>query len=377
MTIRKLTLALHRYMGVCAGVLVALSGLTGSLLVFRDELDAFLHPELLRVMPGDRLVPLQAVMETLRQTYPHDRPLYLRLPRTANGVYEVWMNAETGRRVYIDPYTGAILGARLPIHTPMGFLLLLHTQLLSGEVGEIVIGLGALLLISLSVTGLVLWWPGRKKLLHGLRIKWRAGWKRLNYDVHKVVGILAMGCLILTAATGASMVFHGSFERTIHWLAATPPSLPLPVSTVHRGTAPLALDLIVRNANRALPGAETTWISLPLTPEAPVLVRKKFPQEIHPNGRTFIALDQYSGAILRVENALEAPLGTRILNLRYPMHIGRLGGLATRVVQVLVGLTPTVLFVTGLFIWWRKRRTKQRSRLTRPPTYTGALAGKP
>lgn len=376
MTIRKLALALHRYVGVFAGLLVALSGLTGSLLVFRDEIDALLHPELRRVVPGDRSVPLQAVMETLRQAYPDDRPLYLRLPRAAEGVYELWMNAETGRRVYIDPYTGAILGSQLPLHTPMGFLFLLHTQLLGGEAGETVIGLGALLLIALSVTGLLLWWPGWRKLRRGFRVDWRAGWKRLNDDIHKVVGVLATGFLILTAATGAAMVFHVSFERTIYWLTATPASPPPPMSTVHAGTAPLALDLIVRNADRALPGAQTTWISLPLTPEAPVIVRKKFPQELHPNGRTFVALDQYSGAVLQVKNAPKAPLGPRIMNLLYPVHIGRLGGAATRVLQVLVGLTPTVLFVTGWFIWWRKRRTKPRSHRTRPPTPTGDRAGK-
>ncbi|MFX9612122.1 PepSY-associated TM helix domain-containing protein, partial [Acinetobacter baumannii] len=84
---------------------------------------------------------------------------------------------------------------------------------------------------------------------------------------------------------------------------------------------------------------------------APFVVRKRFPAELHPNGRSFVYVDQYDGEVLLVENALRSPLGTRLVNLFYPIHIGLWGGLPTRILQVLIGLTPAVLFITGLLMW--------------------------
>ncbi len=119
-----------------------------------------------------------------------------------------------------------------------------------------------------------------------------------------------------------------------------------------------SLDTLLRQADRALP-AVTTWISLPQTPQSPLVVRKKLSQELHPNGRNFVYLNPHTGRVLQVEHALAAPLGTRVFNTFYPLHIGAIAGMPTRILQVIVGLAPTLLLVTG-FVMWKNRRQRGR-----------------
>lgn len=99
-------------------------------------------------------------------------------------------------------------------------------------------------------------------------------------------------------------------------------------------------------------------------------MRFKQAAELHPNGRSIVYLDPQTWNIIRVEDALRAPLGTRVANLMYPLHVGRLGGVFTRVLLVFVGLVPALLFLTGLLMWRARlvaTRRAERSGVARAP----------
>jgi uncharacterized iron-regulated membrane protein len=102
--------------------------------------------------------------------------------------------------------------------------------------------------------------------------------------------------------------------------------------------------------------SETTWVYFPASDRAAFIVRKRLPGESHPNGKTFVYLDQYTGEVLRAENALEASSSARFINNLYPLHIGVMGGTFTRLLQVLVGLAPATLLVSGFLIWRNRTR---------------------
>jgi uncharacterized iron-regulated membrane protein len=80
---------------------------------------------------------------------------------------------------------------------------------------------------------------------------------------------------------------------------------------------------------------------------------------------SFVHVDRHSGAVLRAESALDAPWAARLMALRYPVHIGTLGGAATRLLAVLTGIFPAGLFLTGFFLWIARLRARPAP-LTRP-----------
>lgn len=357
MTFRRLLFHVHLYAGLTIGALLAVMGLSGSVLVFGEELDRNLRPELRRVEPARTRVPLAGVVEGVTKHQGGTAPRQLRLLERPDAPLEAWMDTHGALKVYVDPYSGAVLGARTPGQSLVGTLRELHMKLLAGETGEAVVGSAGLVLIALCLTGLVLWWPGRRKLAEGLTLRRPLRWRRANFDLHKLGGLLSLAFLLMAGLTGAALVFPAPFELALQSVAGTPSRSPPPKTGPTTGE-PVPLDTLLAEADRALPGARTTRVDLPTSPGAPLRVRKRLPDEPHPNGMSFVYVDRYGGAVLRVENALEAPLAARLMALRYPLHIGSLGGLATRLLAVLTGLFPAGLFLTGFFLWLARTRAR-------------------
>lgn len=100
----------------------------------------------------------------------------------------------------------------------------------------------------------------------------------------------------------------------------------------------------------------TNLILLPTKPEDVFSIYKKLPQELNTLGNSAVYLDQYTSEVVRVDNALKASVGDRILNSFYLLHYGTFGGLPTRILYVFVGLAPTILFFTGIVMYSYRRK---------------------
>lgn len=378
MRVRKLAFTLHLYLGLIVGILLAVIALTGSLLVFGHEIERFLNPQLLQVIPQAERIPLETVMQIVEKAYPQNQAISILLPRGIEEVCQVSMlsKSEELLNVYVNPYTGTILGSRFWKESFTGFLFTIHAELAGGELGHFVVGICGILTLILAFTGLFLW-TGWRNFDRGFSINWKVHWQRSLFDLHNFSGIASVAYLVLIAATGAAIIFYVPFEDTVYWLTnekplpvlvshpqavgAGSPASMLPTDSLDK-PAPTDsrqnIDEILRQVDPVLPQAKTTFISLPLTAEATFKVRKKFPNEAHPNGISTIYLDQYSGEILRVDSVYSFSLADRFLNALYPLHIGSYGGIFFRVAHAITGLLAIVLFVTGLVIWRQRRLAK-------------------
>lgn len=359
MSARKLLLKVHLYAALASGLLLSVTGASGTVLVFRHEIDRSLLPHLLRVEPRPQRASTEGVLAAVRRAFPTKRVQYLFPPTAAGDSYQVQVG-EMGRRVYVDPHTGLVLGSRLPRETFTGFLYSLHADLLGGGTGRTVVGIAGGLLLLLASTGVILWWPGWRRLTQGFTVQWASGWKRVNFDLHRVLGIFAVPLLVLSAITGLALVFPAPFTWALHALTDAPPRVSAPTCVVPPDAQPLPLDHLAAAADSALPGARTTRISLAGGSDSPVVFRKKFPTEAHVNGMSFVHMDPYSGEVLAVEDVRRATAATRAMNLRYPLHVGGVGGLLVRGSTATAGLAPAALMTTGCMMWWNRTRARRK-----------------
>ena len=353
MKLRKPALTLHRYLGVMAGILLVIIGLTGSLLVFSEELEHFLNPHLLQVAPqGERVSP-QLVVDVAQKVYPDLLPHRITVPQTSEQVYTVMMASPQDEYtdIYVNPYNAEVLGSRPWKQTLGGFLIESHVHLFAGDLGMQVVGICGLLLLLISMTGLILW-AGWRRFATGFKIRWKSPWQLVNYDLHKVGGILSVVLLSLVAFTGAAMIFWTQFEGAVYWLTRT----PIPVEPTSKASTlpPMGIDEILQKADTALPSAKTFKFFPAKKPEDPFKVWKTLPQKNDLSNDGMVYLDQYTGEVLRLDNDLKAPLATRIMNALHSLHIGSYGGVGVQIIYVFIGIAPTVLFITGFIIWWSK-----------------------
>ncbi|ELR96757.1 PepSY domain-containing protein [Gloeocapsa sp. PCC 73106] len=371
--IRDATFTIHRYLGLIIGAIAVIIGLTGSILVFYPEINQLMIKEKVgTVTPQTESVSLTQMKDKIESVYGIE-PYFVDFPKQPNQVYQFWLTTpeETYTEVFVNPYTGEILGDR-PWETSLfGIVYQLHYQLLAGETGTVIAGIAAFFMFVLSFTGIVLW-PGWRKLIAGFKIKWKAHPKRVNFDLHKVVGIVAAMFLGAIALTGFAWNFSDKSTPIIYAATFTPKpsepaSIPIP------GQSPLSVEAILSKVELALPSAnKLRSLTFPQNPTDAFRVRKRLPSQLNPHDSVRVYLDQYSGKVLHIDNPLNPNnRAEAVLNAFTPIHFGTFGGLPTRIFYVFVGLTPAILFVTGL-VMWSYRKPSSRKKL---PEYSDSHRG--
>ncbi|MGL5076597.1 MAG: PepSY-associated TM helix domain-containing protein, partial [Waterburya sp.] len=257
--IRNWSFYLHRHLGFLVGIIAIVIGITGSILVFYQEIDAFILSQRVGQIEviGDRL-PLEIILDKVQSNYQDRQDIQFNgiSPLEKPDIIQVTFidSQDMATDVNVNPYTGQILDTRVWNTSFFGRVFELHYTLLAGTTGTVMAGIAALFLFILSITGLVLW-SGWRKLISGFTIKWNASTKRLNYDLHKVAGIISVIFLAMIAFTGFCWNFHAQTEPLIYAATFSPKPVE-PISQFIPGQATMNLGEILQRAETALPGGK-------------------------------------------------------------------------------------------------------------------------
>ena len=187
--LRKAIFQVHLWSGIGVGLYVLFISLTGSVLVWRNELAAAATRDpIITTGSGPRLTDAQ-LKEAAARAYPAYSVIINRAPNPDQAV-EISLERSPDRQARLfDPYTGRDLGDAVPIGLrALRELLDLHDDLLAGEIGRKVNGVAALLLVALSFTGIVVWWPGIKTWRRSLTVHRDVGWRRFSWELHGMIG---------------------------------------------------------------------------------------------------------------------------------------------------------------------------------------------
>ena len=347
-TARRALLTLHQWLGLAAGLFLVVIAVSGSALVFENEIDRALNPALSYVAPQERPLAIETLIACVKSAYPADPVVGVRIADRRDQAYELSLRSR--RSAMVDPYSGSVLGVRDRERSFARRLHLLHTRFLAGEAGEAAVGWFTVGLLALAISGLVLWWPGKV-----LAIGSTASWKRTNFDLHNVLGFYSSVVLLAITGSGVLIAFEQTTDPVVRRLNAAPDP-PTPQSTPRAGAARISVDHALAVAGTALPGAFASNVNVPAGPKAVYRVLMKFPEDRTPAGRSRVYVDQFSATPLLVENTRTAPLGTRILNLKRSAHTGDIFGAPTQALYFIVGLGIAVQAITGALIWWNSRR---------------------
>jgi uncharacterized iron-regulated membrane protein len=189
--------------------------LTGSVLVYRTEImRAIATPPIVAVPSGARLTDDQ-LKDAAKTVYPGFQATDMFRARNKDQAVEIWLKRGTdSRKRLFDPYTGKDLGDSIPFGVwLMSSTVDLHDNLLGGPTGRLVNGVGAVLLVLLALTGMIIWWPGIQKWRRSLILHRKVGWKRFNWDLHSALGIWSLAFVLLFGVTGAYLAYPDPFNN--------------------------------------------------------------------------------------------------------------------------------------------------------------------
>jgi uncharacterized iron-regulated membrane protein len=360
---RKLLLNLHLWAGLTAALLLLILGVSGALVAFEDEIDRALNAKLSYVQPQGHPLALGVIGAKLLAAHPGAKVEEFGLPQRADFSLFVGLKDASGKdlALFIDPYTGEILGSADQANRFASKVHQFHTHLLVGEVADEVTGWSAVFLFVLSITGIILWWP--RKLF---RLRWNfsgengGSARRFNFELHNFVGILSSVVLLMFAWTAICIHWERQVGKLAQQMSSAPvvrpasPQIPLP------GSVPLSPDRLVEIAHATLPGARITGIDLPGNAKQAVTVALKFPEDHTPAGRSRLRIDAYSGKVLQIQSSREMSAAVKYARMwNRELHTGDILDLPTRILAAFFSLMLPVLAITGPLIWWNRRKASQ------------------
>jgi uncharacterized iron-regulated membrane protein len=347
---KRLIYLTHSWLGIIAGLALLVIGLTGSILVFKREIDQWMSPGLvLSSDPSGARLPHDEYFKLLQSNLPDQLIAGWGMATEkglADAAYVIPVGTTEGRMIYVDPATASPRGSG---ETVGDWLLKLHYSFFADHVGEFLAGLFGVVFCLLSITGVIIY---RKFWMNLFRLRWHMSARIFFSDLHKMVGISSTVFNLLLGLTGA-------WWNLSHLLAHATEEAPEPVvKTVARHWSDgVSIDRLVAAARETLPGYQANWISLPRehggdvmmfgATEGQGVLRSPYGSTVVFNGET--------GDLKSATAARDAGLGEQILDAFRPLHFGNFGGLPVKILWCLGGLAPAALAISGSILWWRRK----------------------
>jgi uncharacterized iron-regulated membrane protein len=216
---RRMLARVHLWIALGLGLYIVVLSVSGSAVVFRREFNQWFVPRTVESTEGLRLTGAE-LQAAVRVTYPGHNVIEVREPRRPERPVFVILERTDAVRTerLFDPFAVRDLGETFPpVLRVMEWLVDLHDNLLAGDTGRLINGIGGALFTVLIVTGACIWWPGRRNVWRGLKIGRPQASRRFIFQLHSVLGTVSFVLLFIWGVTAIYFAFPEPFERTIDY----------------------------------------------------------------------------------------------------------------------------------------------------------------
>lgn len=370
---KKTTRTIHLWLGLTTGLLVFIIAITGCIYAFQEEIQNATQPFRFVENQHKSFLPPSAIQQIADAALPDKHLHAVMYYDSVHAAKAIYFSLEEHYYyfVYVNQYTGEVLKVKNEYADFFRFILDGHFYLwLPDEIGQLVVSSATLIFLVMLISGIVLWWPKNK---NGIRkkftLKWKAGWRRKNYDLHSVLGFYISWFALIAVFTGLIWGFEW-FRNGVFSIASggdeyveyyNPPSdtTALPFSTIP------AVDQVWMKMVRAYSHAESIEVHPP--EDAVSAIAANANPHVYTYWKTdYRYFDQYTLEELSVDhiyNRFEAASGAELLlRMNYDIHVGAILGLPGKILAFLISLTVASLPITGVFLWWGRRKKNKHKR---------------
>lgn len=374
-TFRRINDWLHLWLGLVSGIVVFMVSLTGCFYAFQQEIKDVLEPWRFVEAQDKPYVPPSVLLDTAARYMPGVQPTGLTYSHAEGAAAVGYLMEEAGNSrfsvVFMNPYTGVFLKQQ----TTLGgdefdffqFVIDGHRALwLPYDIGRPIVGVFTLIFVLLLISGLVMWWPKKWNKANkdkSFKIRWRGKFKRVNYDLHNVLGFYSLIFALILAVTGLVWSFSW-FEKAIYFVTSAgmiKQAHTHPHSDVQQKENAWEGDMspldkawyLTLEKDQQVEGMYMT----------PILHDEDDPIEVlvyHDRGTFYnhneYFYDRYSLQPLEQDGSIyrTASVADKLSHMNYDIHIGAIGGFPGKLFAFLISLLCASLPVTGFLVWFNK-----------------------
>lgn len=364
---------LHLWLGLASGAIVLLLAITGCIFVFSSEITNELRKNEKYVTAQQEPQKLDVLWEKAQSHLGDDTQLswaYAYNDPEKSWVFYAYKlnpeaityfgNMEYYKAVYVNPYSGDVLGVYDEEYDFFNIVKFLHwSLLLKTEIGQPIVGWATFIFVIMLISGIILWWPINKNAAsQRFTFKWKknTSWKRKNYDLHNILGFYIASIALIMAITG--MVWAFTWVKSAVYFAGSGntemPVLAQQTSRKLEDKKDGVLHIAFKNAQKLYPESNGFRFT-PATGEQAVI--NAYVQEY--DGVYYknhaLQFDQYSGEVLAQRDYSEKDFGEKLIDANYDIHVGAILGIPGKVIVFLASSVCGSLPLTGFMVWWRRK----------------------
>jgi uncharacterized iron-regulated membrane protein len=410
---------IHLYLSLAAGLVIMTCCFTGAVLVFEKELQELFNHNRYFVKKETLQLPIEQLINAVKQKHPAAKIASVKVYSNPERSFEIGVSipekgnkkrerekpeggkeqkesvqpntgekaagkgqaAGEGRKdrtqgalapsggrpthtVFINPYTAQVLDLYTYRETFFYTIFSLHRWLLGGEssIGKTITGVATVIFLFILITGIILWWPRNKAILkQRLKIKTNGSWKRINYDLHIVLGFYSAIFLFIFSFTALAWSFKW-FNEGIYTVtnSSMKPAEP-PTSEFVAGKNRISHDSAFIAITKGVHDVQYYNLRAP-NDSAGVFTVTVLPIKSHDGATDNYYVDQYSGQIINYLGYKDKNLGQRVRSTFKPVHTGSVFGLPSKIIAFLACVCGVTFPVTGTIMWIKRLRRNNRKK---------------
>ncbi len=384
---RRWLTKVHRWSGLFLLFFLFVAGVTGAILAFRWELDRAINPQLFSVEPQAQTLSYTALIDRVESRFPDLIVSTVVTPKTPQQSTIVYVKSRMAahvahkhvmgmkneldfNQVFIDPYSGKVLGQRsttrfeLTRESLIPDIVRLHYTLFLDELGAWVMGVSAVVWFLTTFLGMVLTWPATWRSMKSWKPlvtpRTKSGSYKLNYDLHRTASLVTLPILVVVAFTSFYLNLPGMVKPVIAAFSPVFNTATIPsAGRMDIGSPRVTVEQAMAMAQQAMPAASHQSVGRDFV-KGLYSVRMKLPDDVSPTGNNTVYVRMSDGQVVFERKAVDASAGDVFSAWQYPLHSGNAFGLVGQLLIFIGAVALVAMCVTGLNIWLRKRRSTQR-----------------
>lgn len=375
---KKILKKLHLYIALIFFIPLVLQGLTGSILVFEKPItNFFLHQK--HDFAKGEIAPVSEIIKSAVTSVPEDfNANFVRFSFEENDPAFVRFTKSAPKKsfleVVIDPVSLEVVAVKNPEKEFFSFIKKLHTNLLiQGELGRNIIGILGIILLFMTISGIIIWWPKKmNKFKSAITFdlsdtETKRGVFFVHKSIHKAVGFWTFALMFIASfsaiylafpkqvTTGITKVFSGENLRVKMSEIRLEKSSE---NSAKKSKSSAEIDEVVALAKQDLHDAKLISVNLPMKSEQ--AYRLNFISKNQRDDTPLVAVfvDQNQKKIIQKFDPKFYSTGEIIVAWQPYLHEGRGLGATWKTLVFLSGFLMLIFSITGITIWSQKKQTK-------------------
>ncbi len=328
---------------------LVLQGLTGAILVFEHEIT---HKDY-KISYGENHKLSEIISSAQTAVDNEFKANFVRFDDAAFVRFSK-ENSKERIEVVVDPFSLEVLEIK---NSSGGFFRIIkrfHENLLIGAVGQNIVGIYGFVMLFMTISGIILWWPKTGMLKRALTFKISDKGKKFHRDVHGAIGFYLTIPLFIIAFSGVYLIYPNGTHAFIDTFFSARNLREMPKASRVESDM-ISIDEALKIAD------EDNLISASIPTKKDQPYRFNFAPENYSEGAPMITVfvDPYVAKIIEKRDPKNYSIGEKIIAWQHALHAGEEFGLVSKTINFLAGLSILLFSITGIMLWLIKRKSKK------------------